>query len=68
MQVFTGAVPFSSRSSFMAIFAIMQGGRPPRPTHPAFTEELWALMQNCWAPEPQLRPEVSEALQILLAP
>ena len=68
MQVFTGAVPFSNRSSFMAIFAIMQGERPPRPTHPAFTEELWTLMQDCWVPEPHLRPEVSEALQVLLTP
>lgn len=45
----------------------MQGERPPRPTHPAFTEELWALTQRCWDHDPQSRPEVSEALRDLLA-
>jgi len=65
MQVFTGAVPFDSRPSLMAMLAILQGERPPRPSHPTFMEKLWRLMQRCWDPEPHLRPEVSEALQVL---
>ena len=44
---------------------VMSGARPPRPTHPDFTEELWSLMQRCWAHEPHLRPGTSEALEIL---
>ena len=50
----------------MATFIMAQGKRPPRPTHPYFTEKLWALMQRCWDHEPRLRPEVSEVLQVLL--
>ena len=40
--------------------------RPPRPTHPTFTDSLWELMRRCWDDNPQLRPEASEVLQILL--
>lgn len=65
-QVFTGAVPFSDMTSFMAMLVIMKGQRPPRPTHPAFTDELWTLMQRCWDSDPNLRPGVSEVLRILL--
>jgi len=67
MQVFTGAIPFSDGSSLMAMLAIIQGQRPPRPTHPAFTENLWTLMQCCWDDQPHLRPEASETLQVLLS-
>jgi len=50
------------------MLAITEGRRPPRPTHPAFTDNLWALMQRCWNQDPHLRPEVSEAVQVLLTP
>lgn len=66
MQVFTGTVPFSNHSSVTAVMTIIQGGRPQRPTHPTFTENLWSLMQRCWDQDPHLRPQVTEVLQILL--
>ena len=66
IQVFNRAVPFGDLSSFMAMLAITQGKRPPRPTHPAFTENLWGLVQRCWDHNPHLRPEVSEVSQGLL--
>lgn len=45
--------------------AIMRGDRPQRPTHPACSDELWALVQRCWNRDPHLRPEVSEVFQVL---
>ena len=68
IQVFTGAIPFSGKPAAMAMLDVMQGRRPPRPTHPTFTENLWTLMQRCWDHDPHLRPEVSEVLQVLLTP
>ena len=65
-QVFTGAIPFSGYTDAWAISAINQGTRPPRPTHPTFTEELWILMQRCWDKDPHSRPKTSEALQVFL--
>lgn len=68
VQVFTDAIPFGNGSFVMAMLAIMHGTRPPRPTHPAFTESLWKLMQRCWHQDPRERPEVSEVLEVLLTP
>ena len=64
-KVFTGAVPFSNSPPTAAIFQIMQATRPPRPTHPDFTEDLWMLMQRCWNQDPKMRPNASEVLQAI---
>ena len=65
IKILTGAVPFGRERSTAAAFAIMDGRRPPRPTHPVFPEELWSLMERCWAHDPRLRPEVSGVLETL---
>ena len=65
IQAFTGAIPLNSESLAMAVSTIMQGRRPPRPTHPTFTENLWTLMQRCWDHDPRSRPEVSEVSRVL---
>ena len=44
---------------------IVQGKRPERPEHPAFTDELWSLMKCCWKVTPNLRPTSSEVLGAL---
>ena len=68
IQAFTHAVPFYTTSSVTAMLAIMNGKRPPRPTHPTFTEDLWTLMQRCWHQDPTSRPQISEVVQILTLP
>jgi len=65
IQVFTGAVPFSGSPHPAAMLAIMDGKRPPRPTHPAFTNRLWALARRCWAQVPRSRPAASEVSRVL---
>ena len=56
-KAFTGAVPFSDRPPEAVVPAIVGGERPPRPTHPAFTEKLWGLAQRCWDQEAHKRPQ-----------
>jgi len=65
IQAFTGAVPFSGGGNTAPMFDIMNGTRPPRPTHPTVTTELWTLMQNCWNQDPHLRPAAPEVLNVL---
>ena len=60
----TGAVPFSDKPPRAAVLAIA-GERPPRPTHPTLTDELWVLTQRCWGQEAHLRPKAPEVLRIL---
>ena len=65
MKTFTGSAPFDLHLSITVTLAIMRGDRPSRPTHPAFTDGLWALMQHCWSQESHSRPDMSEVLQVL---
>jgi len=65
IEGFTGAVPFDGSLPAVAMVAIMDGKRPPRPTHQAFTDQLWQLTQRCWDQNPHSRPEVSEVLKVL---
>lgn len=67
IQVFTGVIPFNDISYLAATSAIVKGIRPPRPTHPTFTDCLWTLMQSCWDQNPRTRPTISEVvLQVLV--
>ena len=52
----------------MATLAIVQGKRPERPTHPNFTEKLWSLTQRCWNGNHNVRPRISEVMEILVTP
>jgi hypothetical protein len=54
IQTPTGAAPFGNTPLPTAISAATQGKRPPRPTHPTFSEILWTLAQRCWDQEPHL--------------
>ena len=60
LKVFTGAAPFSDSPGTAAVVQIVRAERPPRPTHPILTEDLWILMQRCWNHDPKLRPNASE--------
>jgi hypothetical protein len=61
-KVFTGKVPFNSDKSVPAMVAIMNGERPPRPSHPTLTNGLWELMQKCWAQDVRERPQMTKVL------
>ncbi|KAF9645430.1 kinase-like protein [Thelephora ganbajun] len=65
IEVFTSAVPFRDKAPLAAAGAIIRGERPPRPAHPAFTDNLWALTQQCWDEDPNLRPDIQGVLQTL---
>lgn len=64
-EVFDGAVPFHGLTGFKAASAIVEGKRPPRPKHPAVTDQVWELMQSCWKAEPHLRPVAAEVCDTL---
>lgn len=65
MKVFTGTFPFNNFWPVTAILKICRGERPPRPTDPILTDDVWALMRRCWHQEPQSRPEMRGVLQDL---
>ena len=57
-KAFTGTIPFSDDTSPTAMMAIINGKRPPRPTHSSLTCGLWELMNQCWDQERHNRPRM----------
>jgi hypothetical protein len=52
-------------NDFLIIIKVPQGHRPLRPTPDEcggyiLPDHLWDLIQACWAPDPKVRPDISE--------
>ncbi|KAH8829979.1 kinase-like domain-containing protein, partial [Flagelloscypha sp. PMI_526] len=57
LEVMTGKPPFPELGDAPAMLAVLAGKRPLRPLLiKSFTEELWKLVERCWAQEPEARP------------
>lgn len=73
-QIFTDKLPFFEHREMAVIIKIMAGVRPTRPTalienfvtH-GLTENIWALMNDCWDRDPTKRPRMAKALWRLAA-
>ncbi|KAK1224261.1 hypothetical protein PQX77_012839 [Marasmius sp. AFHP31] len=47
------------------ILAVISGCRPPRPEGSQCSDELWDLVQRCWAHDPRMRPSAGKILRTL---
>ncbi|KAJ8079781.1 hypothetical protein PM082_016603 [Marasmius tenuissimus] len=47
------------------ILAVISGCRPPRPEGSQCSDELWDLVQQCWAHDPRMRPSAGKILRML---
>ena len=65
----TGAPPFANRQKpEVAFHVVLEGKRPPRPNNSeilGITDEIWNLLELCWAKDASSRPEVSRVLACL---
>src|ERR1700761_8250584 len=58
-EVTTGVVPFHNlRRDPQVVLAIVRGDRPPRPTDPPISQDMWALLEDCWIQDLFLRPRM----------
>jgi hypothetical protein len=70
-QILTDVPPFGAKTQSSKIVQLVSaGGRPSRAEHPkleayAQKDGLWQLFQDCWATNPQERPDAAHALQRL---
>nr|GMC67705.1 serine/threonine-protein kinase STY17-like [Ipomoea batatas] len=63
-ELLTGEIPYAFLTPLQAALGVVQQGlRPtvPKDTHPKIVE----LLEKCWQPDPNQRPEFSEILEIL---
>ena len=67
-EVFSGQVPFAPFSHYAVMRRVVNGERPQRPSGIEgawFTDDLWRLLNGCWAIRPEDRPSVSAVLEVL---
>lgn len=67
IQIFTEKAPFANLREPEVIGKVgFSDGRPSRPPQPAedrgLTDEVWSLMENCWAVQPGDRPSMMTVL------
>lgn len=61
-QVLSGKVPYSDvRSKFFGLRNLLDDCKPNRPADcPWLNDDLWSLINRCWAKSPQDRPKLDE--------
>jgi serine/threonine protein kinase len=64
-QMFSGEIPMHDLRDFGVVLAVTQGRRPQRPSHDlcqirGLDDEIWDLIENCWASIPSERPSASQ--------
>jgi len=75
-EIFTDLLPFSEdRTEQTVLRKVLSGARPTRPPRimeqliaRGLTDNIWALMNDCWERDPDNRPSMTEALSRLFAP
>ncbi|CAE6490368.1 unnamed protein product [Rhizoctonia solani] len=66
LEVVSGSVPYYMHQQPMTIMLKVKEGPPRRKDHPGFNDfayrpdELWALLERCWAEEPKNRPTIDQ--------
>ena len=65
LEVLSGQVPFEGDNDFVVVRKIIDGERPKRPEEAWFTDDMWGLLECCWASKPRGRPGLEVVLQYL---
>ena len=67
-EVLSGQVPFAPFGRYTVMRKVMDGEHPERPEGAAgmqFTDDLWRMLNRCWATRPEDRPSVLDVLECL---
>ncbi|KAJ7278948.1 TKL/TKL-ccin protein kinase [Mycena rebaudengoi] len=61
LEILSGRVPYHYlRTDAQVVIEIHRGNKPRRPAESFVTDDQWALIQRCWAADPDARPDISE--------
>jgi len=67
-EVLSGKVPFAPFNRYIVMRKVMEGERPERPEGTEgvwFTDDLWRMLNRCWAAKPKRRPHIAVVLRCL---
>ena len=62
-ETISGNLPFHKHTDLTVFVKVLAGERPLRGA--GFAEGLWKMLELCWTPQPNNRPEVEDVLQCL---
>ena len=62
-ETISGNLPFCEHKGPTVFVKILAGERPPRGE--GFAESLWKMLELCWTPQPNDRPNIVDVLQCL---
>lgn len=66
MQIYTGKPPFQTiKHDSAVIFRVIRGERPERPTGVDLDDNLWDLVDRCWAQSAEDRPSMDTVIDSL---
>ena len=68
LEVLTGQLPFPRCRSLTVTRKVTEGERPGRPQGAGeawFTDDLWETLEQCWSPQPNVRPTAEAVLECL---
>jgi len=64
-EIISGNLPFHEHADLAVFVKVLKGDRPTRRAR--FTNDLWKILESCWASEPNDRPSIEDVLQRLEA-
>ena len=67
-EVLSGQAPFMPLNNFIVMRKVTDGERPTRPEGAKgawFTDDLWGMMNLCWAAQPASRPTIAAVFDYL---
>ncbi|ESK89580.1 hypothetical protein Moror_8651 [Moniliophthora roreri MCA 2997] len=70
LEIMTGKPPFCGTLESAVMLQVVQGKRPARPTVGWCPDEMWSMVQLCWAQDPMERPsarKIEQYLRMLLS-
>ena len=62
-ETISGHLPFHKYNDLAVLVKVLEGERPLR--EPGFADSLWEMLEQCWTPQPDIRPSVQDILQCL---
>ena len=68
LEVLSGQPPFYYYKYLTVMQKVLEGERPRRPAGAEggwFTDDLWGMLQLCWAPQSENRPTIEAVLECL---
>jgi serine/threonine protein kinase len=68
LEVLTGQPPFAGYYQYAVVAKVLRGERPERPQGAEaawFTDDLWGMLEQCWSPQPKVRPTAEAILEHL---